>query len=190
MDWTNNYGLRPFFPFSPRWHAGSFVFVFEPILFLFLLIGLVAPSLFGLISSEIGARRPTFRGQSWAIAALLSVVTLWTFRFIQHRKALEIAQTGDYNGLSVLRVAADPYPINAFHWQTVVETPQSYVISSANTFSNTIADQRTEPKLSTSRPLLSQHSLPNRVGSAKSISIGPSIPSSPKLTPIPMESQP
>src|ERR1019366_7277728 len=26
LDWTNNYGLRPFFPFNPRWYAGSFVF--------------------------------------------------------------------------------------------------------------------------------------------------------------------
>src|ERR1039458_7988243 len=23
LDWTNNYGLRPFFPFNPRWNARS-----------------------------------------------------------------------------------------------------------------------------------------------------------------------
>jgi inner membrane protein len=28
LDWTNNYGVRPFFPFNPRWYAGSFVFIF------------------------------------------------------------------------------------------------------------------------------------------------------------------
>src|SRR5664280_784593 len=22
LDWTNNYGVRPFFPFNPRWYAG------------------------------------------------------------------------------------------------------------------------------------------------------------------------
>ncbi len=27
LDWTNNYGLRPFFPFNPRWYAGSFMFI-------------------------------------------------------------------------------------------------------------------------------------------------------------------
>ncbi len=32
LDWTNNYGIRPFFPFNPRWYAGSFVFIFEPVL--------------------------------------------------------------------------------------------------------------------------------------------------------------
>ena len=37
LDWTNNYGLRPFYPFNPRWYAGSFVFIFEPVLWALLL---------------------------------------------------------------------------------------------------------------------------------------------------------
>jgi inner membrane protein len=32
LDWTNNYGLRPFFPFNPRWYAGNLVFIAEPVL--------------------------------------------------------------------------------------------------------------------------------------------------------------
>jgi inner membrane protein len=143
LDWTNNYGLRPFFPFNPRWYSGSFVFIFEPVLFLILLVALIAPSLFGLIGSEVGARKPAFRGQGWAIAALLAMATLWTVRFLEHQKAIQLAQTNsqtaDYNGATVLRVAADPYPINPFRWQTVVETPQFYRISSADTFNNTMA---------------------------------------------------
>jgi inner membrane protein len=139
LDWTNNYGLRPFFPFNPHWYAGSFVFIFDPILFLILMAALVAPSLFGLIGSEVGARRPAFRGQSWAIAALLAAAALWSLRFVEHQKALQIAQAGDYNGASILRVAADPYPINPFRWQIIVETPQTFFISSADTLSNNIA---------------------------------------------------
>jgi inner membrane protein len=138
LDWTNNYGLRPFFPFNPRWYAGSFVFIFEPVLFLILLIALIAPSLFGLVSSEVGARRPAFRGQGWAIAALLAMAALGTVRFVEHQKAIQLAQTTDLNGAPVLRVAADPHPINPFRWQTVVETPRFYQISSADTFNNTI----------------------------------------------------
>jgi inner membrane protein len=140
LDWTNNYGLRPFFPFNPRWYAGSFVFIFEPVLFLILLIALIAPSLFGLIGSEVGARRPAFRGRGWAIAALLAMAAVWTVRFVEHQKALQLAQAGDYNGAPVLRVAADPHPINPFLWQTIVETPQSYQVSSADTFNNTLAN--------------------------------------------------
>jgi inner membrane protein len=139
LDWTNNYGLRPFFPFNPRWYSGSFVFIFEPVLFLILLIALVAPSLFGLINSEVGVRRPAFRGQGWAIAALLAVTALWTLRFFEHQKALDLAKTGDYDNTPVLRAAADPYPINPFRWQTVVETPRTYLISTADTFNNTLA---------------------------------------------------
>jgi inner membrane protein len=139
LDWTNNYGVRPFFPFNPRWYAGSFVFIFEPVLFLILLLALVAPSLFGLIGSEVGAKRPAFRGRGWAIAALFAMTALWTFRFLEHQKAVQLAQTADYNGASVLRATADPYPINPFHWQTVVETPTFYQISTADTFNNTTA---------------------------------------------------
>ena len=138
LDWTNNYGIRPFFPLNPHWYAGSIVFIFEPVLFLMLLIALVAPSLFGLINSEVGARKPAFRGQNWAIAALLGMATLWTARFVERQKAVALAQAADLNGASTLRVTADPYPINLFRWQTVVETPQFYQIATADTLNNTI----------------------------------------------------
>lgn len=139
LDWTNNYGLRPFFPFNPRWYSGSFVFIFEPVLFVVLLASLVAPSLFGLIGSEIGVHRPPFRGRGWAIFALLAMVALWAFRFVEHGKAVQLAQTNDYNGANVIRAAADPYPINPFRWQTVVETPTFYQVSTADTLSGTMS---------------------------------------------------
>jgi len=139
LDWTNNYGLRPFFPFNPRWYAGSFVFIVEPVLLLILLTALVAPALFGLVSSEVGARKPAFRGQNWAIFGLLAMAALWALRFVEHQKALQLAQNNDYNGAYVLRAAADPYPINPFHWQTVVETPTFYQISTADTLNDTIS---------------------------------------------------
>ncbi len=142
LDWTNNYGLRPFFPFNPRWYAGSFVFIIEPLLLLILFTALVAPALFGLISSEVGARKPAFRGQGWAIFGLLAMAALWTLRFVEHQKALQLAENNDYNGAYVLRAAADPYPVNPFHWQTVVETPTFYQVSTANTLNDTISSNR------------------------------------------------
>jgi inner membrane protein len=60
LDWTNNYGLRPFFPFNPRWYAGSFVFIAEPVLWALLLSAMIVPALLGLVGGEIGARRKTF----------------------------------------------------------------------------------------------------------------------------------
>ena len=134
LDWTNNYGLRPFFPFNPRWYAGSFVFIFEPVMFLVLLVALIAPSLFGLINSEVGERRAVFRGRGWAISALVAVGALWGWRAVEHQKAVQLAMAGDYNGAQVLRVSVNPYPINPFRWQAVVETPQTYQVSTIDTF--------------------------------------------------------
>src|SRR5271165_3812984 len=71
LDWTNNYGVRPFFPFNPRWYAGSFVFIAEPVWWALLLLALILPALLGLADREIGARRTPFRGRGWAIFALI-----------------------------------------------------------------------------------------------------------------------
>src|ERR1700758_2622670 len=121
LDWTNNYGVRPFFPFNPRWYAGSFVFIFEPVMFLLLLTALIAPWLFGLVSSEVGARRPRFRGRGWAITALVGIVLLWGRRAWQRERAIAVARAADYGGAMVLQATADPHPLNLFRWQTVVE---------------------------------------------------------------------
>jgi inner membrane protein len=139
LDWTNNYGLRPFFPFNSRWYAGSFVFIFEPVMFLLLLVALVAPSLFGLINSEVGARKTAFRGRGWAVTALVAIAALWAWRAVEHAKAIQLALAGDYNGAQVLRVAANPYPVNPFRWQAVVETPQTFLIARVNTSDETVA---------------------------------------------------
>ena len=37
MDWTNNYGLRPFLPWSGRWFYGDLVFIVDP--YILLIIG-------------------------------------------------------------------------------------------------------------------------------------------------------
>jgi inner membrane protein len=92
LDYTNNYGIRPFFPFNPHWYAASIVFIFDPLIFLLLLAALVLPAIFGLVGSEVGARRQPFRGRSLAISALLGIVALWTFRAVEHNRAVQLAQ--------------------------------------------------------------------------------------------------
>lgn len=138
LDWTNDYGVRPFFPFDPHWYSGSIVFIFEPVIFLLLLTALIAPSLFGLINSEVGVRKPAFRGRGWAIFALVAIVALWTLRFVEHGKALQLAQTADYNAAPVSRVFASPFPINPFHWETIAETPQFYQLASVDTLNSLV----------------------------------------------------
>ena len=133
MDWTNNYGIRPLFPFHPRWIAGSFVAIFDPIIFLLLLMALVAPWLFGLVTSEIGARRQPFRGRGWATVALVGIVLMWTLRGWERQQALGIAASADSSGAQALRVWADPSMFSPFRWQTIVETPAAYRLATVNT---------------------------------------------------------
>jgi inner membrane protein len=167
LDWTNNYGLRPFYPFDGHWYMGSFVFIFEPVMFAALLIGLCAPALFGLIAGEVGARRPVFRGRGWAIAALAGVVLLWGWRWFEHDAAVEIATNASYGPgaarpvqsasttvdedalpparsqastvpAEILRVTADPYMADPFLWQTVVETPSYYQVATVDLWKGTV----------------------------------------------------
>lgn len=91
LDYTNNYGLRPFFPFNPHWYAASIVFIFDPLIFVLLVAGLVLPSLFALIGQEVGAKREVFRGAGWARAALLLVVSVWLLRTYEHGRAVDLA---------------------------------------------------------------------------------------------------
>src|SRR5260370_16119879 len=134
-----NPGPRPSLPCPPRWHSASIVFIFEPVIFLLLLAALVAPALFGLVGNEVGARRSPFHGRGWAIAALTGIVALWGLRAVERQKAIQLAQSADYNNAPVLRVAANPYPMNPFRWQTIVETPLTYRLATPDTFNSTLA---------------------------------------------------
>ncbi|HEU4634961.1 MAG TPA: metal-dependent hydrolase [Edaphobacter sp.] len=139
LDWTNNYGVRPFFPFNPKWYSGSIVLIVEPVMFLMLLGALIAPELFGLIGSEVGARRPRYRGQGWAITALLGVVALWSLRFFERQKAMDLVQQSGLQQAQILRVTADPFPINPFRWQAVMETPLLYQVARVDTLSGDVS---------------------------------------------------
>ena len=108
LDYTNNYGIRPFFPFNDRWYAGSIVFIFDPLLFLLLVAGLVLPSLFGLVGQEVGARRKPFRGRGWARAALAGVVLLWSVRWVEHSSAVALAEAGTLRAPGSANLPAGP----------------------------------------------------------------------------------
>jgi inner membrane protein len=122
LDFTNNYGVRPFAPFNWRWYSWDIVFIIEPLLLVALVLGLLLPELFGLVGSEIGARGPRFRGRGWATATLIFMVLLWGVRDHYHRVALTALDSMDYGGERAVKVAAEPYPTDPTHWAGVVET--------------------------------------------------------------------
>ncbi len=43
LDFTNNYGVRPFWPFFEKWYSWDIVFIVEPIILLLMIAGLSLP---------------------------------------------------------------------------------------------------------------------------------------------------
>jgi|SRR4051812_20746557 len=126
LDFTNNYGVRPFLPFNWHWYSWDIVWIVEPLMLLGLIFGLVVPSIFGLVGTEIGARKEKFPGRWSAAAALIAVCCIWWVRDFQHRKAVTLLTSADYRGEVVQSAVAMPYPVNPFVWAGVVETPSFY----------------------------------------------------------------
>ena len=119
--------IRPFEPFWYRWYAWDIVFIFEPLLYVVLIGGLVLPSLFRLVNEEIGAKPEDLVGNSAAILALVGVIAVWGVRDYQHRKAVSALQARVYQGEDPIRASAFPYPLNPFTWYGVVETHDFFV---------------------------------------------------------------
>jgi inner membrane protein len=166
LDYTNNYGIRPFFPFDRHWFAGSFVFIFDPMIFGLLVLGLVVPALLGLIGSEVGARKSLFRGRGWATAALLGVVAWWGLRWVEHGRAVALgmaqsvqqpprpsvlaAESGDAGlaasevpavYLTAQRVLASPDPLSPFAWSVATDYGPVYQLAEANLRGGTLEAQ-------------------------------------------------
>lgn len=145
LDWSNNYGVRPFYPFNPRWYAGSFMFIAEPVLWALFLVALVLPSLFGLADREIGARRTAFRGRAWAIAALIGMVVLGCWRWAEHAHGLALLRNTRIASAPVSRMALEPYPINPYRWHAILETPGFYQTAEVDTSTESIeSDPQTD----------------------------------------------
>jgi inner membrane protein len=137
LDFTNNYGVRPFWPFSERWYSWDIVFIVEPVILVVLTLGLILPALFSLINEEIGARSKNAmpRGRLAATLALLAVFACWGLRDFEHRRAVAALQSRNYQGVDALRVSAYPYWVNPFRWYGVVETPAFFATMDVDSLS-------------------------------------------------------
>jgi inner membrane protein len=143
LDWTNNYGVRPFFPFDPRWYSLDIAFILEPVIFAALLTALVVPSIFGMADREMGAGKPLFRGRGWAIAAMVLIGIDLGVRAVEHHRALRMIGNTRFGDQPLLRAGAEPYPVDPFRWFAVVETAGYYQTGSVNSRTETVeTDER------------------------------------------------
>jgi len=126
LDFTNNYGVRPFWPFSERWYSWDIVFIFDPILLVLLIAGLLLPQLLALIDRDMGVRHKGPRGRWGATLALIGVIALWGTRDFEHRRAVEALDARTYEGAHPVRASAFPAWWSPFRWNGVVETANFY----------------------------------------------------------------
>ncbi|HYX70696.1 MAG TPA: metal-dependent hydrolase [Terriglobales bacterium] len=122
LDYTNSYGVRPFMPFSYRWYSWDIVNIYDGLIWAVLLAGLLLPALFRLVNEEIGAGAKGPRGRAGAIFALVAIVLIWTVRDYEHRKAVEVMRSIEYENALPLRASAYPYAVSPFRWYGVAET--------------------------------------------------------------------
>ena len=129
LDFTNNYGVRPFWPVSEKWYSWDIVFIVDPILLAVLILGLVLPALFRLINEEIGARSPGPHGRLGASLALIGVVLVWGVRDYEHRRAVNTMDARTYHGAQAKRLSDYPSLANPFQWTGVVETTNFFAVA-------------------------------------------------------------
>jgi inner membrane protein len=126
LDFTNNYGIRPLWPFSEKWYAWDIVFIVEPVILVLLVGGVALPALLSLVNDEIGVRRQGPPGRLAAALALAGVVALWGVRDYEHRRAVDALEARSYQDADPIRVSAYPHAWNPFQWSGVVETQNAF----------------------------------------------------------------
>jgi inner membrane protein len=145
LDYTNNYGVRPFYPFSPRWYAWSTVFIVDPFLLFVFVMALVVPALFALADREMTKRRTLFRGQGWAVAALILAGSYYGLRSVEQAQAIQLVRVNHVGAIAddsseqpIERLAAEPYPFSPFHWHAIVETPDYFQTADVQTLGDLV----------------------------------------------------
>jgi len=129
LDFTNNYGVRPFWPFWEKWYSWGVAFIVEPPILLLLVGALVLPAL------SLRSKSAPPRGRVLAALALSCIVALWLFRWHQASEIVRKLGHEKYNAEAPLRVSAYPYWTRvsrwwiATHWSAVIETQTFLVIS-------------------------------------------------------------
>lgn len=133
MDYTNQYGVRPFLPFSGKWIALDIMPIVDPWLLLILALGLGLPIIFRIVSEEVGAKKKDARtGQRGAIIALCAMVLLWGIRGFSHERAVGMIESHLYGGATANQLGAFPSAVNPFQWTGVVETDAAFYMLAVN----------------------------------------------------------
>lgn len=125
MDLTNVYGVRLLLPFSARWLRLDITEIIDPWMLLILALAIAAPWLSGLVSAEIGGKKPAGPRRGWAIFALVAILAYEGFREASHARAVAMMESRLYGDQAASRITAVPGGIDPMRWRGVVETQNS-----------------------------------------------------------------
>ncbi|MGH9402176.1 MAG: metal-dependent hydrolase [Terriglobia bacterium] len=140
MDFTNQYGIRPFLPFSGRWYALDIVPVIDMWLLLALLLGLCVPGVLGLVTEEVGARKGNAKAvRNGAVFCLCAIVALWGLRGLSHHRVLNMLGAHTYGEENPVRLDAFPTALDPFDWRGVVETDSAYYLLEASALAGDVS---------------------------------------------------
>ncbi|MEO5926692.1 MAG: metal-dependent hydrolase [Bryobacteraceae bacterium] len=121
LDWTNVYGIRLLLPFSDRWLRLDITNVVDPFIWIILAVALAIPSLLGLVSSTIGAKKTSGVTRAWAWIALLMLGGYEYMRWNSHAKATGALNSLLYMDEPAQAVYAFPDSFGTLQWRGVVE---------------------------------------------------------------------
>ncbi len=144
MDYSNQYGIRLFAPFTWRWFSWDIEPIVDPLLLVCLLGGLGLPAVLHLVSEEVGAGTFDRKGyRRGAQVALAGMVLVWGLRDFSHRRALSLLDSRGYGSEDTLELGAFPSPVNPFQWTGVAETASAYYVLDANSLDDDLNMQST-----------------------------------------------
>lgn len=125
LDICQAEGVMLLWPFRSTRFALDWLPNFDPWILAILLLAILAPELFRLVSREIGAKTRVPHGRNGALAGLAVLLMYAGVREAAHANAAAILRAATYAGETPKRVAAFPDSASLFTWHGVVETPSA-----------------------------------------------------------------
>jgi inner membrane protein len=122
LDLASGIGVQLLWPFRLGWTAWSLLSNVDPWILLLLVLGLLLPELFRLVSEEIGERGKGPRGQRAAVGTLLLLLIYVGARAGLHSRAADELNSREYHGAAPLEAGAFPSALSPFAWRGVVST--------------------------------------------------------------------
>jgi inner membrane protein len=125
MDLCQSDGVALLWPFRTQRFSADWVAHLDLWIFAILLFGVLLPRLFGMVTTEIGAKARGPKGRAGAAMALVVVVLYVGTRAMLHANAVATLESRTYRGELPRKWAAFPESASPLHWRGIVETERA-----------------------------------------------------------------